>query len=201
MGTSSSMEIPNPSLSNNSLTVLVENTTTTDAMEDLWTTLSNTLRKTHSSSNPTTDTLLKMENAKLSNPRKLLPLLDSRMLLILLLNFRLHSTNLLSQLPSKPIKEPSNLTNQVSLPQDVELNLIMVSSPLVTEHLEVSHTSLSRTHGVQAGEIKVTLESDKTTFVVSSTLPHIHMSDQTKACSSSCINFNFTFKTKVNYKL
>merc|ERR1711957_846846 len=68
----------NPSPSNNSSIAIK---LTKAATVVLWTTLSNTSRPTHSSSSPTTLTLVETDHALTPNPRVLLRLLVSKMLL------------------------------------------------------------------------------------------------------------------------
>merc|ERR1711939_735733 len=94
---------------------------TTHAMVDSWTMLSNTLRPPHSCSRLTTHTLeptLSSPSASTTLLTELVRLLDSLMskLTQLVPTLRLPSPADQSQLPSRPTRLSSNLTQAVSSP-------------------------------------------------------------------------------------
>jgi hypothetical protein len=166
----------------------VEDITTTDAMVDSWTTLSNTSETTVLSSKKLIHTLPEMELANPSNLISLEPSPTTLMFNTLKLNSELPSTNHQSLLPSKPINTFSKLINPVSSPQDVEPTSITVSSLLDMEPSTDPTSSSSKTPGELDGEMKVTLESDlPTTSAVSSTLPHTHKLEH---LLGFCLTFN-----------
>merc|ERR1712086_1017572 len=74
-------------------------------------------------------------------------------------------------LPSKPIKWPSKDTPVVSLPVDVDLPSITVSSLLVTEPNPDKTTFSSRTPGVPHGVLTDTSRSHQLNAVSSPLLP------------------------------
>lgn len=148
------LESCNPSRHSNLLIVQLSLTTMV-AMVDLWTTHSNTPIKIH---------LHQILITHIQQKNKLAPIKKtwekSILLIILILIKQLNSSKhqLLSDQHPSPLKQArlcSNYTTMVSSPmQVVEMTLITVSLLLVMGKKTVWNTSLSKTPGVNIGEIK-----------------------------------------------
>jgi len=126
-----------------------------DVQVDRWTELTDTGRPTLLNSNQHTHTLLEME------PANTMPLLDKPKSPNMLMSqpttkllFKLLPTLDQSQLLLKLTNLSSKATLVESLPtmESAELDLTTESQSLDTDHLAARTTSLSRTHGAQAGE-------------------------------------------------
>merc|ERR1712167_54653 len=158
--------------SNNSLIAIRESTT--DAMVVSWTTLSNTLKATHSCLNTIIHTPPEMEPAVMTNLRDTVPSQDIMMSQETMLEL-LDQLLLLdqSQLPLRPTREHSNSTRLVSSQDQLaEPNSITVSSLLDTDQRVVSTMPSSRTHGVDHGETRDTSKLPPTTIPAVSSRSH-----------------------------